>query len=190
MANFDSVEKLRERANVSYEDARAALDASGDDLLEALILLEKQGKVNPPAGGGAYTSKAEPEAPRQGNGGRKAEEKGESFTEIMNRFGNWFAGVIQAGCANQFEVARNGKRMVSVPVIVLVLLLVFAFWVTIPLLVVGLFCGCRYSFSGDDVKGINVNGVMDSAANAAEGLKQEIRQAAQNANRQDKSDGE
>jgi hypothetical protein len=181
MASFDSVEKLRERANVSYEDARAALDASGDDLLEALILLEKQGKVIPPEGGGAYSSQQTPEAPQNKNSGRKAEERGESFVDIMNRFGNWFAGVIQAGCVNQFEVSRNGKRVVSVPVLVLVLLLIFAFWVTIPLLIVGLFCGCRYSFSGDEVKGISVNSVMDSAANAAEGLKHEIKQAAQNA---------
>jgi hypothetical protein len=189
MASFDSVEKLRERANVSYEDARGALDASGDDLLEALILLEKQGKVAPPAGGGTYSSQQAPEAPKHKNGGKQAEERGESFTDMLNRFGNWFAGVIQAGCVNQFEVTRNGKRMVSVPVIVLVLLIIFAFWVTLPLLVVGLFCGCRYTFSGNDVKGINVNGVMDSAANAAEGLKQEIKQAAQNAREQSGQDG-
>jgi hypothetical protein len=181
MASFDSVEKLRERANVSYEDARAALDASGDDLLEALILLEKQGKVNPPAGGGTYSSQQTPETPKYKSNGKKAEERGESFVDMLNRFGNWFAGVVQAGCVNQFEVSRNSRRVVSVPVIVLVLLLIFAFWVTIPLLIVGLFCGCRYSFSGDEVKGISVNGVMDSAANAAEGLKNEIKQAAQNA---------
>ena len=188
MANFDSVEKLRERANVSYEDARAALDASGDDLLEALILLEKQGKVAAPAGGGSYSSKLAPEAPRPANSGKKAEEKGESFVEILNRFGNWCAGVIQAGCANHFNVTLNGSKFICVPVIVLVLLLIFAFWVAIPLLIVGLFCGCRYSFSGENVKGINVNGVMDSAANAAERLKNEIKQAAQNAKQQNGQD--
>jgi hypothetical protein len=45
------VEKLRERANVSYEDAKLALDACGGDMLEAVIYLEKQGKTAPPAGG-------------------------------------------------------------------------------------------------------------------------------------------
>lgn len=190
MANFDSVEKLRERANVSYEDARAALDACGDDLLEALILLEKQGKVIAPAGGGTYSSKSLPEVARSAGQGKKTEEKGESFMEMLNRFGNWFAGVIQAGCANLFEVSRNGRRVVCVPILVLVLLLIFAFWITIPLLIAGLFVGCRYSFSGEDMKGINVNSVMDSAANAAEGIKKEIKQAAQNAKQQDTNNGD
>jgi hypothetical protein len=51
MVTMEMVEKLRERAGVSYEDAKAALDASGGDMLDAIIYLEKQGKATPPAGG-------------------------------------------------------------------------------------------------------------------------------------------
>jgi hypothetical protein len=45
---MEHVEKLREKANVSYAEAKAALDACGDDLLEALLYQERQGKVNRP----------------------------------------------------------------------------------------------------------------------------------------------
>ena len=30
------------------------------------------------------------------------------------------------------------------------ILMLFAFWTCVPLLVIGLFLGCRYSFSGQD----------------------------------------
>ena len=45
MDKFEKVERLRANANVSYEEAAAALDACGGDLLDAMILLEKQGKA-------------------------------------------------------------------------------------------------------------------------------------------------
>ena len=44
MATFEMVEKIRQYANVTYDEAKAALDACNDDLLEAVIYLEKQGK--------------------------------------------------------------------------------------------------------------------------------------------------
>ena len=41
MDNLEKVDKLRERANVSYEEAKAALEANGWDLLDAMVYLEK-----------------------------------------------------------------------------------------------------------------------------------------------------
>ena len=48
MDELEKVEKLRERANVSYEEAKEALDKSNGDLLDAMVYLEKQGKVKSP----------------------------------------------------------------------------------------------------------------------------------------------
>ena len=45
MTNFEMVETLREKANVTYEEARDALEAANWDLLDAMLLLEKEGKV-------------------------------------------------------------------------------------------------------------------------------------------------
>ena len=55
MATIEQVEKLRSKANVSYEEAKNALEACGDDILEAMIYLEKQGKVQPPPTEGSYS---------------------------------------------------------------------------------------------------------------------------------------
>ena len=45
MDNFEKVEKLREKANVTYEEAKTALENSNWDMLDAMIYLEKNGKV-------------------------------------------------------------------------------------------------------------------------------------------------
>ena len=45
---FEKVEKLVEKAGVSYEDAKAALDKANGDLLDAMIILEKEGKAEAP----------------------------------------------------------------------------------------------------------------------------------------------
>jgi len=59
--NIEQVEKLKELADVSYEDAKQALEQCNGDLLEAVIYLEKQGKVK--AGSvGSFDSKSTEEA--------------------------------------------------------------------------------------------------------------------------------
>ena len=176
MATFEHVEKLRERANVSYDEAKAALDACGDDLLEAMIYLEKQGKVVPPTGGGCYsTGVASGPAHTAGNDGRKGHNGGESFTDAVKRFFRWCGKIINKGNTNMFQVWYEDKIVTTVPVTVLVLLLVFCFWVSIPLLIVGLFCGCRYRFSGRELEKTPVNDFMDTAASAADSIKTEVK---------------
>ena len=51
---LEQVEALRARAEVSYEEARAALEDSGGDLLDALIALERAGKLRPDGARGAF----------------------------------------------------------------------------------------------------------------------------------------
>ena len=48
MDKLEKVEKLREKTGVSYEDAKSALEACDYDVLDAIIYLEKLGKVKSP----------------------------------------------------------------------------------------------------------------------------------------------
>ena len=45
--NLEQIDELRKRANVSYEDAKNALEQCSGDLIEALVFLEKQNKIKP-----------------------------------------------------------------------------------------------------------------------------------------------
>jgi len=46
--NLEQIDELRKRANVSYEDSKNALETSNGNLIEALVFLEKQGKIKEP----------------------------------------------------------------------------------------------------------------------------------------------
>lgn len=61
---LEQVEKVRSCTGATYEEAKAALEATGGNVLDAVILLEKQGKTGP--AGGDYSTRgagAEPEWP-------------------------------------------------------------------------------------------------------------------------------
>lgn len=173
MATLEQVEKLREKADVSFEDAKNALDACGDDLLEALIYLEKLGKVKPPVGGGYYSSErtTNTEHTDTGETTKEKENHGESFTDMMRRFGRFCARIISKGNNNYFEAEKNGKIVISFPVTALVILVVFLFWIIVPLVIIGLFFGFRYHFRGSELGKESVNRVMDNASNTAEDIK-------------------
>jgi len=153
MTELEKAEKLREKANVSYAEAKEALDRSGGDLLDALIYLEKKGSANPPTGGGFYSGAG---ASSWGNApvygvGAGAKGSGESFGDIMRKFGRFCVELIHKGTVNFLDATKNGVPIFSCPVIVLVVLLLFFFWVTLPLFIISLFFGIRYNFSGPDL---------------------------------------
>ena len=61
MVDFEKVQKLREYANISYEEAKKALEEANGDMLEAVINLEKQNRIKAPETGGYYNSRKKEE---------------------------------------------------------------------------------------------------------------------------------
>lgn len=174
MVTLEQVERLREKANVSFEDAKAALEASDGDLLNAIIYLEKQGKVTPPAGGGYYSSKGAASEEKDASAGQEKKQSGESFSDMMKRFGRFCGNLVGKGNSNYLEADKSGKTVLSLPVTVVVVLLVFLFWVTVPLFIVSLFFGFRYRFRGSELGKESVNKVMDGASDTVEEIKRSI----------------
>ena len=179
---FENVEKLRERANVTYEEARQALDECGGDLLDAMIYLENQGKVNAPSGGGRYSSATGGYQHRESPKGAQyhaQHNNGESFKRAMGSFGNFVKKLLHLGNTNVLEVWRRDDHMVTLPLTVVVLLLIFCFPVVVPLMVVGLFFGFHYRFKGKELEKTGVNKAMDTASETAENIKREFNSPAQ-----------
>lgn len=180
MTTLEQVEKLRTMANISYDEAKTALDATNGDLLEAIIYLEKQGKVTTPSGGGYYSSEktADVNAGAYKKTGWERQTNnyngGETFISLLRRFGGFCLKLVRKGNENSFEVLKGEESKGSAPVTALALLLIFAFWVTIPLLIIGLFFGFRYRFNGPDFSGNTVNDAIKNAADAAVNLKKSI----------------
>lgn len=178
MATLEQVEKLREKANVSFEEAKTALEACNDDLLDAIIYLEKQGRVTPPTGGGSYSSQGPTEETTQ-DGNQSPDRHnhnhqhnhGSAFKEMLRKVGEFIGKMFRIGNTNVLEAHKNGRVLFGCPVTALVVLLIFLFWVVVPLFIVSLFFGFRYRFVGEELGTEPVNKVMDGASTTADDIK-------------------
>jgi hypothetical protein len=179
MVTLEQVEKLREKTNISYDEAKAALEKTNGDILEAIINLEKENRIPAPEGGGYYNSRrvqqnSESDYREKEFKGEYQKDDGSCFGDLVGKFFKWCGKIINIGNRNSFEVKKGEENIITVPVTVLVVLLIFTFWITVPLIILGLFFGYRYRFTGPDL-GKNVNRTLDSVAEAAENLKKEVK---------------
>lgn len=183
MVTLEQVEKLREHANISYDEAKIALENADGDILQAIIDLERQGKIKPPQGGGRYNSGSmalTDSTQTEGSHHEKAQAKSDTceksaFRRNMGRFFRWMGEIIHKGNVNALVVEKNGTSIMRLPITVLVLLLIFVFWIVVPLFIVGLFFSFRYYLQGPDIKSTRVNDAMDTVADAAEEIKNDMR---------------
>src|SRR5690606_29709211 len=119
MDRLEQIERLRERANVSYDEAKQAYEAADGDLLEAMIILERQGKVKPPEGDGFYSS----ERPKPVEVTAEEENSnGDSFTDGLQRFWDFLVRLIHKGNSTSFEVSQHEVTKVKLPMTIMVLL--------------------------------------------------------------------
>jgi len=180
MVTLEQVEKLRQYADISYEEAKAALEKTNGDILEAIIILEKENRIKK-AEGGYYISRNNHQETDEGCvHERDSNEKTKnfnksSFVEHLRKFAKWCGKIINKGNKNSFVVMKGEENVIAIPVTVLALFLIFAFWVTVPLVVIGLFFGFRYKFVGPDLGKESINRAIDSVAEAAESLKKDVK---------------
>lgn len=169
MDHMEMVERLREKAGLSYEEARTVLEQNNWDMLDALVALEKQGKVQ---GNAHYSTKNDAHAD---TGAKAKQPEGESFSDMMKRFGRWLKRMFRASVENQLcMLSHEGKQILSIPVLLFAALLILAFWVVLPLMIVSLFFGCRYLFRGPELGKSSVNEVVGKATDVADSIKSEI----------------
>ena len=185
---LEQVERLREKADISYEEAKALLKQTGGDLLDALILLERQGRVDR-RGGGFYSTQpgaasgdagaAPGDAPPGGGEGR-CTASGADWRGRLREIWDTLLNVLRHSTANQMEVWRRGRLLTSVPVLILVILLIVAFWITIPLLILGLVMGCRYRFAGPDLGRDTINDAMDTVSDTVGDMVDSVKRELKN----------
>lgn len=172
MELLEKVEKIKEKTGVSYQEAKVALEAAGGDILDALVYLENQGKVKKPEVD-VYSTKSESSQEFKEAAKKHEAAARETFGDQIKKFFAWCGKWIKKGCENFFIVSKNDEEVISLPVIVLILL-IFAFAIVFPLLIVGLFFGFKYSFRGSITQSIDVNTACEKASEAAESIKQEF----------------
>lgn len=175
MDMFEKVDKLRERANVSYEEAKDALDRSNGDILDAMILLEREGKTRQQGSASyntAYTAEQQ-NAQAQYNAGYDRNAQRSAAQGDGRTFGDKVKALFHKSTVNYLAIDRKGERIMRIPILAAILIVLFAWYAAIIAVLVSLFLDCKYSFEGqDEMKG--ANNVCDKAGNLAEQVKDKV----------------
>lgn len=179
MEHLEKVEKLRQRANVSYEEAKAALEECDWDMLEAIVLLEHQGKVKTDSGSAEYvsgkgsqTQQAQSLAILQAES--RSSDPGKQQSHFFAKLGRAIKYLVQKGCENSLVIKQHGQALMDLPVIAFIILLICFFWVVIPIMIVSLFFDFSYNFKGAELGKDKINKTMEQATEAVNNFKSEI----------------
>ena len=180
MEHMEMVEKLREKANITIEEAKVVLEKNNWDMLDALIELERQGKiadgvkmstenqnnaayetVSPTVTGQAFEGEAE---------GSTAEKKN------RGKIKRTLKQILRMSIDNSFVVKRNGEVLVRVPVLIPIVCAAASFWITAIVLFAGLIFGLKYSFEGKELGKDTINDTMEKASDFAQNIVDEIKE--------------
>ena len=157
---LEQVEKVCRFTGVTPSEAKAALEQAGGSPLDAVLYLEKLGRI-PSTPGGAWSTRygapqpeeradqaAAPGRPlparpwsrsRTGSGRRPftAREVKDAIRSLLRN------------CTRiTIDVWRGDDLLVGIPLIVCLLLFLIAYYIMIPLAIVGLALPCRYHIGG------------------------------------------
>ncbi len=166
MEKIEMVEKLREKTGISAEEAWNALEKNNWVLVDAMLWLEQEKKI--PSQTATASSAGEggqflPVKPTVGD--KKSDDSlGTRLWRLLEESLNHF-----------LVLRREGKVLLRLPVLILIVLLCAAFYVVVIGLLAGLFCGCQFALEGPRVKADNeVNKAMKAAEDMAQKMKDEM----------------
>ena len=165
----EKITTIIDKTGVTEAEAWAALEQNGGDILDAVLSLERAGKIK----------KEEPVENKtierlEGDVVNRDGSRAGNTSEKALRFVDSVKNLVIALSKQMFEVERKGEEILSIPVLVLIILLIVGFGVLIPLMIVGLFLGCHYHFSGAKAMTFDVNELSRKASEYAEDIKTEF----------------
>lgn len=174
------VEKLREKTNISYEEAKNALENSSWDILDAIVYLEEQGKIKKPHTSEFYTNESKESYSKQGELIKVNHSNDNNNSQSKNDFNGFFEAICKAidtGNNIFLEIKRQGRMFLKIPITVVILLLFFAFWIIIPLMILGLFFEVEFSVVTkrvDNFKINKINQILKDISKSAQDIKRKI----------------
>ena len=172
MNTLEKVERLRERADVTYEEAKAVLEEANGDLLDAMVLLERRGKVKKPEQSTYSTDYEEQDGYVRVRD--KVEEQRQSAPHLGRILSAALRKVIQVLKRDFFSVSWKGQQLFMMPAWVFALILLLFWKYTLIIMIVSLFFGVRYQFSGEDDL-TKANDIMNIAGDIADDVRNEFR---------------
>ena len=178
MEKIKLVDTLRDKTNISYEEAKSALENSNWDILDAMLYLEEHGRVKKPSVSIFYTNEYKESYTNQKEVVNIKEDRDSNNSKSRNNFDGIFEAICKAidTCNNIFvEIRRRGRVLLKLPLTVLILLLFFTFWIIIPLMIVGLFFDIEFLVLAKSVNTDKVNKVFSEISKNAQNIKEKFK---------------
>lgn len=173
MDNLEKVERLREKADVTYDEAKRALEACNWDMLDAMIYLESLGKVKKTSDTDYYSSNTKEDKLYDVEKTIKDEERRNKEESFKNSFKRGFDRFIKICKENHFIVKHEDKKVIDLPLGIALIIFLIGWHVLLIVMLISLFFECKYSIEGkNNLK--TVNSAMDKAAETAGRLKREF----------------
>lgn len=147
--NLEQIETLKQRANVSYGEAKEVLEACNGDVLEAIISLEKQSKL-----------KAAPKAACCTSG-----------------FWNTTKRLIKKGNEIKFVVKKEEHNVVDVPLNVAIIVTAVMAPLTVAGVLLAVFTNHKIRFINPNGEGMGINNTIDKFSNAVNSVSSQVAEA-------------
>ena len=183
MERNEMIEVLMRKANVSREEAEEALEKCNDDVLDAIVYLENTGKIRKPTNSVFYTNEYKETYNDKNEVTNIYKNKNENKYKSRNNFEGIFESVCKYidTCNNIFfEIIREKRTILRVPLTVVIVLLFFTFWIVIPLMIIGLFFDIEFYISSIKVNTEKVNKVFSEISRNVKRIKEELRKRFKN----------
>ena len=196
MDNYQKVEQLVNKTGCSYEDAKAALEGGGWDMLDAGISREREGKIKKESAeetvekkeeaveiipeitverGSGHNSQQITYSYEESSGGNQSGAGSGASEEAPKRKPKLWTRIRRILTKNRMVVLRgNGRQIADLPIWIPVLALIAFFWGTLGAAVIAMVFGCRFHFEGEDLGKTNINNTMDKATDYAEKVKNDL----------------
>lgn len=167
---LEKIDSLRERANVSYAEAKEALENSGGNMIDAIIALESDNKT--------VNDRVKKEKARAKDYARVQARKAK-YKSSADDFVDSSRKVLDNLNDTRVVMYNDDRVLLDVSLTITLIAAIFAFPVTVAIFVVGLITGNRYKVVRKDKKSDTINSVLDKAAevskNVTDNLKEKVK---------------
>ncbi len=171
MDTQDKAERLSESAHISLEEAMTALEAADGDMLDAMVLLENQGKVERP-GQSVYSTSYREQQRYIDVPGQVAQQK-EAAPSFKRSFVGMVRSIIRFLKFSSLRITQNERILLTIPSWIILLILLIAWKFVLPVAAVALLFGARYSFIGNENTDV-ANSILSQAGDIADDLKSRL----------------
>lgn len=133
MSDYEFVNELVNRTGVSFEEARFAYESCGKDFAAAEEMLFRNTMNNM-----SYRF-------------NRRRERRANMRNNMRKAMRFSGGILSKMTRNNLSISAS-REFVTLPILAALIILLITWEIAVPAIIISLFCGVKYTFSGPDIE--------------------------------------